>query len=436
MEDNNSEPNHPPPDFIKESPPWETTRMPWKDVRQQTESNKVEPKANQSENINGYFILKKFWFPLLLLPLTAIIVLRFDAQTKQLEQNQAQLRNQLNLVPTPIQSPTTNWNNFISTSINVQFKYPDEFIVEEKDNSIRIYSKPLVCREKGSNNEFENTSEISIDIFLHKNKDFNQSWLEAFNFEFDEENVEGSELIDGNKAYYFFQGSEISFGKKSYLVEMGPQKSLEINIYTPSYTFECQDYLKEFSNDPKYSKLATQILSTFKFIEQTPISTLPQSKNKYQPTSSWKLNQIITLDVKDENNQTVDSQTLRVCLPPNWDFDPSSKGNIKYYRDPGYTPDATSIHTYQYTGGSRRQEYLDMKLKWEPELQSKVTVKELTINGKPFLRLNIPSFPDVLLTVINGHMTTINIEYKPLVNDSEEAFFEDIFTIASCITTL
>lgn len=162
---------------------------------------------------------------------------------------------------------TSDWKTYTNEKLGISFAYPTDFIVEDEETKLLIHSPYYMCREKGSGNKFKNTSEMRLEIRLHQGKSFNEVWKDAFGFAFTGENsYDGTEIIDSKTSYYFAQGAEMAFGRKAYLVEIAPQKALEVNIYTPSYTFECESGIKEFTINPKYTEVTSQILSTFQFL--------------------------------------------------------------------------------------------------------------------------------------------------------------------------
>lgn len=161
------------------------------------------------------------------------------------------------------------WKDYKNESVGLEFKCPQDFSVEQEGNSLTIYSPQYLCRVKGSSDSLEKTSEITINTVLHQGGSFEEIWLDTFGFPFTGEgSYDGVETIGGKKAYYFYQGAEMPFGRKTYLIELTPTKALEVNIFTPSYAFECEDQIQEFSQHLKYTNLANQILSTFKFFDQ------------------------------------------------------------------------------------------------------------------------------------------------------------------------
>jgi hypothetical protein len=189
----------------------------------------------------------------------------------------------------------------------------------------------------------------------------------------------------------------------------------------------------ELNNDD--INLFNQILSTFRFLDEDgpsitkPSSTTPTSTPippTYSPGTNW---------------QTVNIPHLSIstCLPPKWELDNNRKGAIYFHRDPNYRPSATYIESLPYSGGSRRQEYINTKVQYEYEpevLKSQTTVEELTINNKSVLKIAIPSFPEVVVFVLKNRLIVINSEYQPLVNDSRSAFQKDIYTIVGCTKPL
>ena len=164
----------------------------------------------------------------------------------------------------------------------------------------------------------------------------------------------------------------------------------------------------------------------------TPKST-PASQNYPRP-NNWK-------------TVTIPKMKISLCLPPKWELGtnhyPEDYLEIFFARDPQYKPRATDIKVEQFLGGSRRNQYVDPRIKSEarsPEeeerLRADTTVEELIINGKSVLDITIPSFPRVLVFTIGNQLFSVGKDYQPLVNDSPSAFQKDIYTIVGCIASL
>lgn len=177
-------------------------------------------------------------------------------------------------------------------------------------------------------------------------------------------------------------------------------------------------------------KKATPQLTTSADPTPLPEATVGISVNlNYPKPNSWK-------------TVTIPAMGISLCLPPKWELGIGSWPNymeMYFARDPQYRPRATAVRLEAYNGGSRREEYINLKVQYEynPEdLKNRATVSELTINGRQVLDIAIPSFPRVLVFVLNNQLLTVDKDYEPLVNDSESAFQKDIYTIVGCIESL
>jgi hypothetical protein len=162
--------------------------------------------------------------------------------------------------------------------------------------------------------------------------------------------------------------------------------------------------------------------------------TLPsptQVTQNYPRPSNWK-------------TVTIPEMKISLCLPPKWVVGTEQQPitdyvEIFFERDPQYRPRATSIRKMAYSGGSRREEYINSKVQYEYEpekLKKETTVQELVINGRSVLKITIPSFLEELVFVISNSLYSFDIDYKNLVNDSRSAFEKDIYTIVGCIESL
>jgi hypothetical protein len=246
---------------------------------------------------------------------------------------------------------------------------------------------------------------------------------------------------------------ERTFGNNTYTYYQGVQINIAYNVFKPIdiYTIESNtsSLAAKFQiGEPRYdigsqaldTDLVSQILSTFEFTQgiqndqftdaQTSETKSSASATTYKPGSDWQTVNHSNLDIS-------------VCLPPKWEFGTHGNGEMNGYiyfaRDSQYRPDASFITSISYSGGSRSEEYINSKVQYEPDpetLKSQTTVKEWYINGKSFLEISIPSFPQVLVTALNNQLYAIGIDYDPMVNDSQTAFRQDIFTMAGCLKVL
>lgn len=168
------------------------------------------------------------------------------------------------------------------------------------------------------------------------------------------------------------------------------------------------------------------ILSTFKFFEEEGTSPTPTPiTQNYPRPSSWK-------------TITISSLKISLCLPPKWEWetDASGYGHIVFNRDPAYKPNVAWINFFDYKGGSRREEYINLKVQYEYEpdkLRNETKVDEFSINGQSVLKIAIPSFPEAIVFVLDNKLYEVSLASWNLVNDSQSAFLKDIYTMVGCI---
>lgn len=171
---------------------------------------------------------------------------------------------------------------------------------------------------------------------------------------------------------------------------------------------------------------------------ETSIPTLSPA-----PTSTFSP----TLIVNDKNTsqqlnyphpsswKTVVIGDLSLCLPPKWEVSKESAAQIIFNRDPGYKPNVAMVNSYNYKGGSRRDEYINTRVQYEYEpdqLKSKTKVSELEINGQSVLQIAIPTFPEALVFVLKNKLYAVELSSWNLVNDSKVDFYKDIYTMIGC----
>lgn len=303
------------------------------------------------------------------------------------------LQPSVTLVKEAPSDPTAGWQTY--TGKNFTFKYPPQLTHQKDQNDIVRFT------------------DDSQSLYLVLDDNLNNEYTKPVGNEFHGLNNITTTLLNQIEGF-------IIVGENGMVV--GPtgkkQKEAFVNSNGKALIFGCE------TNNVCIDGGLDQILSTFKFTDEIKPTA---SSTSYKPGSGW---------------QTVNNPTLgiSVCLPPKWEFGDLGKsqmsGEIFYARDPQYRPNASAISSYPYNGGSRRDEYINLKTKYEYEpekLKGQTTVKEVTINGKSFLAIAIPSFPEVLVTAIDDKLYAIDIDYDPMVNDSEAAFRKDIQTIAGCL---
>jgi len=172
-------------------------------------------------------------------------------------------------------------------------------------------------------------------------------------------------------------------------------------------------------------ELFNQILSTFKFVNRPVTEGSPTVVTRNYPRpASWK-----TVNIANYG--------ISICLPPKWEAD--EWGHTVFNRDLAYKPDALWFNKFDYKGGSRRDEYINLKVQYEYEpekLKNETKVTELTINGKSVLKIAIPFFPEALVFVLNNKLYEVQLASWNLVNDSQSAFLKDVYTVVGCVKSL
>jgi hypothetical protein len=316
------------------------------------------------------------------------------------------------LSPTPSINDNNNlWTNYeIVTEPSLGFA----------DYSVSV---PSGWKRIEHSSNFQDTETIQDDyanftykLIIHQEKNYNDktkkpyaNLREATGFPYDVETL----TVDGQPAAQVLPraGSESKF---MVLLFSKDHKLVSIGLDTPD----------DGSKIEEGKLLFGKILATFKFKNQTgnvtPSATSPVSR--YPKPASWKTVNIAKLNVS-------------VCLPLKWEA--NEQGNIVFNRDPAYKPDVATIVKYDYLGGSRRDEYINIKVKYEYEpekLKNATKVSEVNINGLAVLSVAIPTFPEALVFVKNNQLYEVAMSSWNLVNDSKSAFLKDIYTMVGCIT--
>ena len=223
-------------------------------------------------NVTKKLMLIGFVFSIIVLTVSGLYFYlhkqRFNPETQESSQDAQE-------TPSPTPDPTSDWKTYSNENLGISFKYPADYSVSQKNGSITLNSPSYLCREKQNpegfidpsrSPNFEPTSEVYVTITSKEGGSYSEIWFDSFGFRFSRDELE-EYLINGKTSYYFTQGAEMSFSRTAYLVEVNDNKSLQIEVFLPIYQFECENPNYEFSQDPRYQKVANQILSTFKFNE-------------------------------------------------------------------------------------------------------------------------------------------------------------------------
>lgn len=191
---------------------------------------------------------------------------------------------------------------------------------------------------------------------------------------------------------------------------------------------------KQTQKPKDIEKLALSPITELSITPTPTISVLPsptKTTQNYPRPANWK-------------TVTIPSMKISLCLPPKWAIGSgpySSPDYIEIFfeRDLVYRPRATNITKIPYQGSSRREEYINYKLRYEPDaenLRKNTTVKELIINGRSVLDIKVPFFGEELVFVMGDYIYAVYASHDPFVNDSRSAFRKDIYTIVGCISPL
>ncbi len=129
---------------------------------------------------------------------------------------------------------------------------------------------------------------------------------------------------------------------------------------------------------------------------------------------------------------------LNLCMPPKWEID--SYAGIYFNRDSGYRPAVTFLKELPYTGGSKREAYFAYWKTEYPDVKNLVTITDNNINGNSVLTIypklsESKTAPDGNLAVVfyaGGKLWKAELSNWSMVNDSQNAFLQDFFTMISC----
>lgn len=318
------------------------------------------------------------------------------------------------LAPTPQAKPdltppaTANWKTFTDPSGEFSFKYPTVYILSKLGDSLPLLNRKI----------YWSTSTISSL------------------------NCRGDCPIITSTSHVILNGLEAT-KIKGWIGEIGGNYAQSYIAYEIKYPNQ-NKYLKitlwELPQDIKPEEVPLpnrqvgeinkqeeetfdQILSTFKFLDNSTTPT-PGSKTTYIAPTSWK--KITTQD------------DLKLCLPPKWESD--SAGHVIFNREEGYKPDVTYITNIPYSGGSRREAYFAYWVKEYPNVKQLVSVTDTDINGASALTIYPANSVDPKtspegLTVVwyaGGKLWKAGLSGWNMINDSQTSFLKDFYTMTSC----
>lgn len=168
-----------------------------------------------------------------------------------------------------------HWETYKSDQLDIQFKHPTVFLIEESDEYIRVYSPPVVCmasNQIAGKTEKISASEINIEFLQYQVdplSNYSEVWQEVFDYKLIGdygEGIDGKRIIDHKGAYYFYQGAEMIFARKIHLVRQSPTKALKITVNTPSLVYDCERPLDQYSQEKIGYDINDKILSTITFL--------------------------------------------------------------------------------------------------------------------------------------------------------------------------
>lgn len=300
----------------------------------------------------------------------------------------------------------SNWRSYTFQPIQLTLRIPSELTVHAEEpnpgNDFAAY-----IQNYPYNAPVPSKNAYQLYIIWQKTPTFNQYEFQQLKNDLDISSIENT-IIGG---YPAIKG-QIK-GKRDRFVTYILKDNTIISLFTSEPT-------------PTNKALTDQIIATFQFINSqsdTQVSPYGFVQN-YPKPSSWK-----TVNILNHN--------ISICLPPQWEAD--EWGHTVFNRDSAYKPDVLWINKFDYKGGSKGNEYINLKVlnEYEPEkLKNETKVSELSINGKSVLKIAIPSFPEALVFVLDNKLYEVQLASWNLVNDSQSAFLKDVYTVVGCIKHL
>jgi len=218
--------------------------------------------------------------------------------------------------PTPTLDQTTGWKTYIDTKFGYSIKYPSEWLFNTETRSFRegdIFSVSIVGKDQKKDTEFYDGASLTIGEPIKTEKDI-RTWVKEYypvNNLDDEPNIFSEETIASLSFQKFFT---CGLGCFTYY-----------NIKHNGYVYR----IVIFADGPdkiKYEQILSQILSTFKFLDQTSDQTSSwetYTNTKYGVEFKFPLGWI--LNTKPESEISKQGDDLRVIRNQINPFSPENK---------------------------------------------------------------------------------------------------------------
>lgn len=164
----------------------------------------------------------------------------------------------------------SNWQTYSNDQFGFEIQYPPYMNVKELTGEVKIFGRSGICPVFNDLNNFP-VDELRFIFQWHMGKSFSDIWERVYGFPFGEKAYDGTTLIDGNNAYYFYQGAEMPEGRTAYLVYLGQYEAMQIDTYTLAIdSSNCTPPGLIFSDQ----KTEDQMLSTIKFMDRGKEGTM------------------------------------------------------------------------------------------------------------------------------------------------------------------
>lgn len=327
--------------------------------------------------------------------------------------------------PTPSPDPNANWEVVIDTQIGISFKYPkDTFpyansLQTTLDHS--FFGFDVFNNNKRRDHRSLKEDDLALNLTVYKpaktNIELYLSTIETAN------NTVITQPFPGVSGSYTKVNSIIDNEAKRAIIYSEPKNEYAeydaILVDNNNNVAIIRLMTGSHSQRQKLLPLLTQILSTFKFLDN---EITPTKEASYLPGKNWQ----------KINNPTLG---ITLCLPPKWEFskngDSSLSGTIIFNRDPQYAPNVSSIMSIPYSNASRREAYFAFWKNDYPNADQTTSVNEVNINSHTALLANGPE-DDTVIWSAGSKLWTANISGWNYTNPSKAAFLKDFYTMISC----